>query len=139
MSEIPQPRDYANVPLDVARERDLLRWLREQPESSRLAFVLELLNCDVLAGLRIAHKSLEDRASFKRLLEMAIHGADASTMKYWLESILPRLGCRRTARIIRDLAKEHRDGVRKALYWLPKYAATDEQRSQIREIEEELQ
>ena len=134
----PIPKDYANRPRNPSWEAELLQWLREQPEKTRLAFLLDLMKYQVTVALKLAHNSLTNRESFVKMLEIAVADRDASTIKYWLECIVPRLGFRRTAAILRTLADANAEGVAKALYWLPRFAVSDVDKSTVHQLRESL-
>lgn len=134
MVEAPSPIDYKARPRNPQWERELLDWLRLQPEDVRYAFLMELMEHQEIVALQLAHKSLKSRESFIKLLEFAVSNTDASSIKFWMETIVPRLGFRRTADNLARLSASKRSGVAKALYWLPRYAASDADQIKLGEL-----
>lgn len=116
-----RPVDYAGRVRDPAWERELVDWLRSQPEAARLRFIEEFLDIQVVVALQLANRCLTERPSFEALLERGLRAADAGSIKYWLESLVPRMGIRRVFRLLgRDL-DSNPEGVAKALYWIPQF------------------
>jgi hypothetical protein len=136
MTEAPSPSDYKGRSRDPHWERELLDWLRHQPEAVRLAFLTDLVNYQEIVALQLSHKSLEARESFVTMLDFAISNRDASSIKFWLDAVVPRLGFRRTVDILLRLSASKTEGVAKALYWLPRYAASDADRVKLGELTE---
>jgi hypothetical protein len=130
----PTPADYRGRTRDPKWEADLVQWLRTQPEESRLSFVLELVNYQTAVALQAAHAVLEERSSFVKMLEVATSTSDASTIRYWLECIVPRLGFRRSINCLTTLAEREGQGVSKALYWLPRLATSDSDKAAIEKL-----
>jgi hypothetical protein len=136
MIEAPSPSDYKGRARNPQWERELLDWLRHQPEDTRFEFLMDLINHQESVALQLAHKSLEARKSFIKLLDFAISNRDASSIKFWLETVVPRLGFRRTVDNLVRLSATKKDGVAKALYWLPRYATSDGDQAKLGELTE---
>ncbi|HUT08942.1 MAG TPA: hypothetical protein VMY42_00455 [Thermoguttaceae bacterium] len=138
MIETPLATDYEGKARNPKWERELFNWLRKQTEETRFTFLMELVKYQVTVALQLAHKTLESRASFVGLLEFAVTNCDASSIRYWLDSVVPRLGFRRTADNLLRLSESEMDGVLKAMYWLPQYASSDADQVKLSQLEEVL-
>ena len=134
MNEAPSPSDYNGRSRNPKWERELLDWLRHQPEDVRFAFLMDLINHQEIVALQLSHKSLESRESFIKMLDFAISNKDASSIKFWLEAVVSRVGFRRTVDNLLRLSEAKMDGVAKALYWLPRYASSDADQIKLREL-----
>ena len=55
---------------------------------------------------------------------MALEDADASSIRYWPECVVPRLGFRRIVRLLDNFRGEYPESVAKAAYWLPLFEAS---------------
>lgn len=138
MIESPQAKDYQNKARSPDWEGDLLQWLREQEEETRFNFLLELVQYQPLVALQLAHKSLESRSSFIKLLEHGIKTCDASSIKHWLECVVPRIGFRRTSENLLRLSESEPEGVSKAFYWLPRFANSEQDKLKLDSLEKTL-
>lgn len=114
------PNDFANIPRDSVRENSLCKKLRLLPAHEASEFILRLIELDPRLGLSIAKRVLREPASIKCVFEMGIQIADASTMKWWLDTCVPKLGLKKITRILEDHLKKHPDAVDHALYWIPR-------------------
>ena len=97
----------------------VLTWLGQLHESDRLVFVKDVCAKAPHYGLYFAHRCLKTCPSFEALLKLAVEQADASSIKYWLEAIAPRVGIRHVATVLIEMIPSHPVGVEKAAYWLP--------------------
>ena len=116
---IPNIEDHINRPRDTVRERALARQLRELPESTRFKFVQQLLAHHLIVGLKMAKAVLQDKQHFQWLLYHGLEHGNASTIRFWLAAVIPKLGSRS---VIYTLKKEMPDrpvAVFLTLYWLP--------------------
>ena len=129
-----QAIDFKDRKRDPKWERELLVWLRQQPESLRVEFLLDLVNYQVLVALQLANKALESRESHVELLEHAVTTSDASSIRYWLESLVPRLGFRRSSDVLLRLASSCPEGVDKAFYWMPRFASSEKDQEKLQEL-----
>jgi hypothetical protein len=112
-------RDYAGRRRDSKWENELAKELRSCTEGERFSFLNDLLVAQPVVALDLARRCLAENASFEILLETALEGADASSMRYWLECVVPRLGFRRVVRLLDNFRGEFPESVEKAAYWLP--------------------
>jgi hypothetical protein len=136
MIDAPSAGDFKGKPRNPQWERELLDWLRRQSEEARFVFLMDLMKYQEIVALQLAHKSLTSRSSFIRLLEFCVAKRDASSIKYWLDSIVPRLGFRRSVDNLLRLSASEKSGVANALYWLPRYVNSDADRVKLRELAE---
>jgi len=116
-------KDFVESPRDTARETVLKRELRLLPESERFVFIQTCLDFTGYRigglGLLLATSCLESKTYILPLLEKGLVAADASTIKFWLEFAVAKLGERKTIAILFDKLDTEPDVVGKALYWLP--------------------
>lgn len=140
MIESPKAKNYENKARSPEWEGDLLVWLREQEEEeeARFNFLLELVQYQPLVALQLAHKSLESRSSFVKLLEHGVKTCDASSIKHWLECVVPRIGFRRTSENLLKLSASEPEGVSKAFYWLPRFATSESDKLKLESLEKTL-
>jgi hypothetical protein len=134
-----QAIDFKDRKRDPEWERELLDWLRQQPEGRRVEFLLDLVNFQVFVALQLASKILESRESLVELLEYAVRTSDASSIRYWLESLVPRLGFRRSVDVLSRLASTYPEGVRKAFYWMPRLASSEKDEAKLQELRSTLE
>jgi hypothetical protein len=113
-----QASDYRDRRRDPSWERELAQRLRQEPESSRLAFIEDLVTINLVVALDLAYRCLASNSSFERLLIRALTEADASSIRFWLECVVPRLGFRKSVKMLRREQDSHPGGVEKAVYWL---------------------
>ena len=129
-----QAIDFKNRNRDPEWEQELLDWLRLQPESQRKSFLLELVNYQVLVALQMANKVLQSRESYVDLLEYSVRTCDASSIRYWLESLVPRLGFCRSVDVLSRLARSCPAGVHKAYYWMDRLASSSKDEAKLLEL-----
>jgi hypothetical protein len=134
MLENPSPQDYSGKARDPKWERELLEWLRAQSEDVRFTFLMELMNYHGFVALTLAHNSLQSRSSFIQMLEFAVKSTDASSIRYWLDCVVPRLGFRRAADQLLRLSETEMPGVFKAMYWLPRYVSSEADGTKLDEL-----
>ena len=122
-------KDFVESPRDTARENALKRELRLLPESERFAFIQ---TCFDITGYRIggfglllAMSCLQSKNFVLPLLDKGLPAADASTIKFWLEFAVAKVGERKTTAILFDKLDTEPDDVGKALYWLPSLLKTE--------------
>ncbi|MGH9839003.1 MAG: DUF433 domain-containing protein [Blastocatellia bacterium] len=127
--------DYVFRRRDSVWERELARQLRELPEAERFEFINEFLN-HTLLGLMFANKCLREPKYFKQLLYRGLETADASSIKEWLECVVPRLGFNRVIAILREEVERDPQAVDKAVYWMHGFVpdGDPEARQALREL-----
>jgi hypothetical protein len=95
---------------------------------------MELVKYQFTVALQLASNTLQGRNSFVTLLEHAVATSDASSIRYWLDAVAPRLGFRRTTDHLMRLMATNKEGVQKALYWMPLLAESDADRQKLEEL-----
>jgi hypothetical protein len=115
-------RDYAGLRRDSRWENELAGRLRSCSEEEKFAFLSDLVVAQPAVALDLSRRCLKAKASFEKLLVRALQEADASSIRYWLECVLPRLGFRRVVGILHSLQGERPENVADAAYWLPLFA-----------------
>jgi len=99
---------------------ELKKQLRRLPEAERFSFIQECLAHGLISwALALAKSCLRSGEYVARLLEHGLRVADASSIKYWLECAVAKLGGRRVVRIVASQLESNPEGVAKAVYWLP--------------------
>lgn len=107
---------------DSRAEQEVARQLRGRPEAERIEALLRLIEPNPLAALVLARRTLGDPRSFLRILDHGLERGDASTIRYWLECVVPPLGIRRVVRHLERVRQVNPRAVQKARYWLPLFA-----------------
>jgi YD repeat-containing protein len=92
--------------------------LRKRPYQERWLFVRECLDLDWSLGLFLVPKLQIDRTGLLAVLSLGLERGDASTLRWWLEAVLPGLGVRRLTRALQTAYEERPQQVAKALYWM---------------------
>lgn len=116
--------DIITRPRDSVRERKIAQEIRKLPEEARYQLIRELVNRDDIVALIFANACLRKKDYFEELLEHAIQTVDISSMKYWLQCIVPRLGFRAVvARLMDKLESDpsNNENVRKVWYQLIRF------------------
>lgn len=130
--------DYEGRSRDPSWETELRELLSEQPEDVRLSFLLELVNYQPAVALQLMNKTLKSRSSFTTILDYAVMTSDASSIKYWLDSVVPRLGYRRSIARLEGLLATEPNGVEKAAYWMPRLGKSDKETEILKEFQHKL-
>jgi hypothetical protein len=113
--------EFAGRARDSRWERDLARELRRHPEPERFRFIEEFLDHNIVVALELARRCLTQRTHFELLLKRGVFQADARSIRYWLEAIVPHLGFRRVVAFLREQVSVDRGAVERAIYWLPTF------------------
>lgn len=121
--------EYAAVPRDTKRERALTQRLRQLPEEERFKLIWECLQSHTSLGLRLATACLQKPDYFQQILEYGLQRADASTIRCWLECVVPKLGFRRIISVLTQTLETNPRAVEKTLYWLPLFLPRDDERA----------
>lgn len=109
-------------------------------EEERVAVLVSLVGdfADRGANMRplftIANKVFGQRSSYRHFLRAGLRVADATSIKYWLEFSIRRLGLARVLRLLMDLPANYSPAVSKALYWLPSFATNSRERLMIQQF-----
>lgn len=113
------PIEFAQARRDHNREKETLKWLRQQPDLEKFDFIWRVYRLNPGMGLILAQRSQLKPIFREVILEHGFVYADASTIQRWLNATVQGLGHRR---IVRMLAAHLEDAplvVYKVLYWLP--------------------
>ena len=113
--------EYVHRPRDTKREQEFLCRLREMPEEARYAIIQRLLEKDQGIGLLMASGSLQNPRYFEAILQMGFKVGDASSIRFWLDSTVPKLGFRKVVCMLIALTETNPVAVAKAIYWMPRY------------------
>lgn len=108
-------------PRDSKREYELARKLRQLPEEARFAAIQEFIQFNLFMGLNVAYTCLRTPVYFRRMLDQALDTADASSIQYWLECIVPKLGFRRVLYVLSRKMEAQPASVDNALYFMGKF------------------
>ena len=116
----PRLEDHINKPRNSTREQALARELRELPESSRFEFIEQVLaHNNVILGLELAKSVLTSKKYFQRLLYHGLEHGDASSIRLWLNCVIPKLGARSVIATLKREVPDKHAAVALTLYWLP--------------------
>lgn len=116
--------DFVGARRDSIRERALARELRALPEAERFEFIRELLETNASYGLVMVRRCLRRPEHARILITCALRTADASSIRCWLEALVPKLGFRQTMQLLDEHLESDLAGVSKARYWLPLFRDT---------------
>jgi hypothetical protein len=111
-------RDYIGKPRDTVREHELARKLRELPTEEAHSFIVDYIAGDPVVGLILANRVLRSNEHFREILKDGLEQADASTIKFWLECCLPRLGPMGLVQTLIEAAESNPAGAELTVYWL---------------------
>jgi len=113
--------EYIHCRRDSKREQDFLRRLREIPEETRYAIIQRLLEKSHWLGLIMANGSLQNPRYFEAILQMGFKVGDASSIRFWLDCTVPKLGFRKVVCMLIALMGTNPVAVAKAIYWMPRF------------------
>jgi hypothetical protein len=114
----PNVQDYVGKRRDTKKENQLSRDLRQLPPEDAFAFVWEYLDHDPLVGLALANRCLRSRAAFEKILTRGFEEADASSIRWWLERPVERIGAHRALALFRAFAAREPAQAWRLVYWL---------------------
>lgn len=113
-------RDLDGRSPDAPAVAELRKRLGRLPESERFAFIQDCLDHGLDGwALALAKTCLRSGEHIVRLLEHGLATADASSIKFWLDLAVAKLGGRRVVSIVAGQIDSNPDGAAKAIYWLP--------------------
>jgi len=110
--------DYVGQRRDSAKERALARELRARPESERFEFIQGLMPLNTPLGLEMARTTLNEPRYFEAILDQAVRETDASSIRWYLECVVGRMGFPKTIHWLQECAADHPRGVGFARYHL---------------------
>jgi hypothetical protein len=122
--------DYIDRRRDPAWEKELVQKLRLLPEEQRFSFIQALFhgNNSVIA-MELIKKCIQDRVLLLAFLEQGLSTSDASSIRWWLELLVPKLGFRRVISVLENKLENEPRTVEKALYWLPSVLPNNDQKA----------
>jgi len=109
--------DYAGRPRDSRVENELAARLRAMTAAEAYAFICEYLDHDPIVALHLARRGLRERRHFEQILARGFETADASSIRYWLEACLDKLGPKRVVKMFEQLAATNPRAAARTLYW----------------------
>lgn len=98
----------------IAAHRDSRAWLPLLDEARRLddevkeELTLALAQVRVQLAAEFARRTIQDPRVFERLLRAAVVKAGASILKYWVRSVVSRIGVRRVLNVLEEESRPHR-------------------------------
>jgi hypothetical protein len=108
---------------DAREGRDLKRWLRGASREERFAFISQCLEFRGYASekraLDLAVACISEPEDARAILKKGFVDPDASSIKFWLEFGIAKLGGERVVHSVAALLESAPSTVDKALYWLP--------------------
>jgi hypothetical protein len=131
-----RPKDYVARLRDTTLEHQLAKELRKQPENKRFDFIVEMIHdqstgdlSHLIVGLWLANTCLRSRPYLLQLFEKGIETADASTIRFYLKFLIPKLGVRRSLSILEKKRETHPVKVRQAFYWFDQIISEQDRRT----------
>lgn len=110
------PKDFAGRPRDSSAETALANELRALEPSQAFRFVWEYVGLDPLVGLELSKRVLRDPRAFEALLARGYREADVSSMRWWLEACVARIGARRALRLLANVLDKDPSSVHRCMY-----------------------
>jgi hypothetical protein len=115
---------------DSTQDRDLKKWLRSLSDEERFGFISACLDSrgrDAEGrALDLATSCISNPSDAKTLVARGLTNPDASTIKWWLEFGISKLGGEKLIGQIAALLYSNPSTVDKALYWLPMLLPADQ-------------
>jgi hypothetical protein len=112
-------RSTPNRLLDAAYQNQLAKRLRGVSEAKAFTAIKRLIGIEPKIGLELSNRVIRSVDLLERLLNDGLPGSNETTVRFWLESLGPRLGIDRTLSAIRSQNDPDRKIASRALYWLP--------------------
>lgn len=110
---------------DNRHQNRLAARLRSLPESSALGPIRQLIARDPKIGLALANRVLRERRFLSQLFREGLRQSNASTVKFWIDALAPRLGAAQVIDLVAEEADHEPEIARRSLYWLPPLAKQD--------------
>ena len=108
---------------DSIRDRKLKKWLRTLSDDERFAFILECLDYRGYSlecfALELATSCIFRKGDAHKIFRKGMVNPDASSIKFWLEFAIKKLGARTVVEKVASELDSNPDFVDKAVYWLP--------------------
>lgn len=110
--------ESARLPEDSRRNNELVALLKQQDNSEVFDSVKKMIELRCPNALRIAKRTLNKKKYVKQFFWEGLSISDASTIKFWLDFALPKLGTRAVINILKDKEIEKAGTLGNALYFL---------------------
>jgi hypothetical protein len=105
--------------VDAAYQNQLAKRLRAIPEERALSKIRRLIGIEPKVGLKLANRVIYSTKFLEELLNEGLPVSNETTVRFWLESLGPRLGIDRTLAILGAQGDQKRQIASRSLYWLP--------------------
>jgi hypothetical protein len=103
---------------DTGLERSLAKELRCLPQAERYEILRPFISRSHLA-LVLAEKSGLDANDYRKIWNDGLDNANASTIKWWISTIAPNLGWRKTFLLFEQAIDNDSDNIALAIYHVP--------------------
>ncbi len=108
---------------NATTENALKKWLRSIPDTDRFEFISKCLDYRGYASenfaLQLATSCINLKNDALAIFHRGLLEPDASSIKFWLDFAIRKLGAKSVILEIASRIDSHPDLVDKALYWLP--------------------
>ena len=98
---------------------EMARELRKLPQDERYLYIKQIIVRDSLIGMQLSNRCLSSKTMLTEIFRNGLQSSNASSIKFWIETALPRLGASETVAIMESYARSEPKIVQNALYWLP--------------------
>ncbi len=110
-------------------EQKIVDYLKSVNEREALLLIKEMIN----QGSTISHvavkRVLRERQNVEEIFSYLADKTNIQTLGLWLECIIPKLGIKRAIALIEKLNSDTNKLAEKALYWLPRYIKSEDEKS----------
>jgi len=106
----------------------LRKRLMSESEEERFRFIQEFLAREPSTGLSLANSVLKSHKFIKTILNDGLDKADVSSVKYWLDLGIQRLGAARVIEMLDARLATDPVSVKRALYWLARLVPKNNER-----------
>lgn len=105
--------------VDAAYQNRLAKRLRAIPEERAFSKIRRLIRIEPSVGLKLANRVIHSAKFLEELLSEGLPSSNETTVRFWLESLGPRVGIDRTLGILDAQDDPQRRIASRSLYWLP--------------------
>ncbi|MEQ8786487.1 MAG: hypothetical protein RIC55_09315 [Pirellulaceae bacterium] len=102
-------------------EEEIASSLHKMSPEESFRFIVELVDVHELVALELAKRTLRKKQHLVQLLEFGLLKANASSMRWWLEAVIPQLGVRRVISELMSRVDTHPKGVSRSYYFLTRW------------------
>lgn len=128
-------QEYLKSRRDSKREQELMREIRRRPKLERFELVMSTLPRHLFIGMDMAVSCLRGKEYFERLFVWGLDHSDASSIRVWLQWLMPSPGARRVIFILKNEIGRRPKVVYWAVYWLPSLIGKNQKdRAALREL-----